>query len=136
MSLDIFKEHDENSYIVWADCRTQLRCEDFNYFFLDELASIGKEVDMNWFFKKHGKIMRDQHFCSTVYSDLSTLLPVNCRVGVTPNQKISRIINAKNNKIEETNNDQRRAVIYENITKEKERTDKVIEKSILNFCLK
>ena len=72
-------------------------------------------------------------FCSTVYSDLSELLPVNCRVGVTPNQKISRIINAKNNKIEETSNDQRRTVIYEKITKEKERSYKVIEKSILNF---
>ena len=38
MSLDIFKEHDENSYIVWADCGTQLRCAEFNYFLFDELA--------------------------------------------------------------------------------------------------
>ena len=64
MNLPRFKAITKNinEYIIWADCGTQLRCAEFNYFLFDELALQGISVNMNWFAPKHGKNMRDRHF--------------------------------------------------------------------------
>ena len=217
MALEEFKKIDKADYNVWADCGTQFRCVEFNYFPFDELASKRKSVDFNLFCEKHGKNMRDQHFsflsksvniakfkrktsfknakevveylnmtfsqqgsrynsksiaifynppeketldigrreiadlhcyynlqnkwsgdgtfefCSTIYSDLSEYLPVNCTVGTNAGLEFNRFINAKLNKVEETTNEERRFVIDNNITKKKRRTEFVINDGLLNF---
>ena len=69
-------------------------------------------------------------FGSTIYSDLSEFLPVNCTVGINPDQRINRIFNAESNKVEETTNEERRATINDNITKKINRTKIVIDNSI------
>ena len=191
ISLKNFQEIDENDYIVWADCGTQLRCAEFNFFLFDELARYGKSVSMNWWCEKHGKNLRDQHFSvvsksinhakfklktsfkdaqqvvdylnstfnqneklrltntsiafyynlplketvdigrreivdlncyynlqnerssdgnfgffSTLYSDLTDLLPVDCLVDLHPNQKNFRTINAESKKVIEASNEE------------------------------
>ena len=211
MNLPEFKEIAKgiNEFIIWADCGTQLRCAEFNYFLFDELALQGISISMNWFAPKHGKNMRDQHFSviskklnyakfklktsfkeaqevvdylnstfnqttqtskaylynlpqketidigrreikdlncyfnlqniktndgsfefsSSIYSDLTELLPVNCKVGINPKQRINRTIDIELNKVRETTNEQRRAIINDNLTLKKNRTEILIAES-------
>jgi hypothetical protein len=55
MSLDFFKQVDQNEYVIWTDCGKQFRSAEFFYFLFDELKAKGKKVDLNFFAEKHGK---------------------------------------------------------------------------------
>lgn len=56
MSLDLFKEIDQPTYVIWTDCGKQFRCQEFYHFLFVELANEGKNVELNFFAEKHGNL--------------------------------------------------------------------------------
>jgi hypothetical protein len=54
MTLPVWKEIDQDNYIIWSDCGTQFRSQEFYYFCFNYLAKQGKCVTLNYFCEKHG----------------------------------------------------------------------------------
>ena len=98
-----------------------------------ETIDIGRREikDLNCYFNLQNIKTNDGsfEFSSSIYSDLTELLPVNCKVGINPKQRINRTIDIELNKVRETTNEQRRAIINDNLTLKKNRTEILIAES-------
>ena len=115
------------------ECLSQSIAKFFNMPLRESLDIGTREIgDLNCYYHLQNKTNENGNFesFSTIYSDLSELLPLNCRVSINPNQRINRLFNAEFNKVEEIINDERRATINDNLKKKRNRTKLVIDNSI------
>lgn len=56
-TVDRFKEIERKKYIIFSDTARQFRCEELNYFYLQELKQDDIMVSFNYFGECHGKVI-------------------------------------------------------------------------------